>query len=67
MTIQIVGLVVLGGGYLLAGLLPSCLRGFTARLSAGPALSYLACYGGGVILATCFTHMMPEVGEITQL
>ena len=24
-------------------------------------LSCLACYGGGVILATCFTHMMPEV------
>ena len=31
------------------------------RLSSGPVLSCLACYGGGVILATCFTHMMPEV------
>ena len=37
------------------------LSGQTARLRSGPALSYLACYGGGVILATCFTHMMPEV------
>ena len=66
-AVQIAGLVVLGGFSLLAGLLPVCLRGLTARLSSGPGLSYLACYGGGVILATCFTHMMPEVGEITQL
>ena len=66
-AVQIAGLVVLGGGSLLAGLLPSCLRGLTARLSSGPGLSYLACYGGGVILATCFTHMMPEVAEITPV
>ena len=61
LTVQVAGLVMLGGGSLLAGLLPLCLRGVTARLSSGPGLSYLACYGGGVILATCFTHMMPEV------
>ena len=59
--------MVLGGGSLLAGLLPSCLRGFTARLSSGPGLSYLACYGGGVILATCFTHMMPEVSTLESV
>ena len=29
--------------------------------TTGSWLSCLACYGGGVILATCFTHMMPEV------
>ena len=38
----------------------------TARLSSGAALSYLACYGGGVILATCFTHMMPEVDRFLE-
>ena len=38
----------------------------TARLSSGAALSYLACYGGGVILATCFTHMMPETDRFLE-
>ena len=38
-----------------------CLRRKTERFSNGPGMSCLACYGGGVILATCFTHMMPEV------
>jgi len=59
--LQISGLAVLGGGSMLAGLLPVCLQTKTAKLSSGPVLSCLACYGGGVILATCFTHMMPEV------
>ena len=63
-SLQISGLAVLGGGSMLAGLLPVCLQKKTARLSSGPVLSCLACYGGGVILATCFTHMMPEVNNV---
>ena len=47
--------------YICIGLLPMCLRRKTERFSNGPGMSCLACYGGGVILATCFTHMMPEV------
>merc|ERR1719391_828895 len=29
-------------------------------------LSALTCFGGGVILATCFTHMLPEVNLFLQ-
>lgn len=61
LIIQICGLAVLGCGSIIAGLLPMCLRRKTERFSNGPGMSCLACYGGGVILATCFTHMMPEV------
>ena len=43
---------------MLSGLVPICLKGKAEKLSTGSVLSCLACYGGGVILATCFTHMM---------
>ena len=30
------------------------------------AISCLSCFGGGVILATCLTHMLPEVNEMVE-
>eukprot|EP00090_Calanus_glacialis_P008016 TRINITY_DN16378_c0_g1_i1.p1 TRINITY_DN16378_c0_g1~~TRINITY_DN16378_c0_g1_i1.p1 ORF type:complete len:327 (-),score=65.67 TRINITY_DN16378_c0_g1_i1:190-1170(-) len=66
LIIQVIGLIVLGGGSLLSGLVPICLKGKGQKLSTGSVLSCLACYGGGVILATCFTHMMPEVHKFLK-
>lgn len=30
-------------------------------------ISALSCFGGGVILTTCFTHMLPEVNLFLNL
>ncbi len=54
---------LLGLVSLLCGVAPLFLRG---RLSRGGratdlVISALACFGGGVVLTTCVTHMLPEV------
>ena len=64
LVVQVAGLAVLGCGSLLAGLLPLCLARRTANLAR--PLSCLACYGGGVILATAFTHLLPEVHRFLE-
>ena len=51
---------------MLLGILPVFLRKFcNVGQSDSPKsklfLSGLSCFGGGVILTTCFTHMLPEV------
>ena len=29
-------------------------------------LAALNCFGAGVILTTCFTHMLPDTGEVIE-
>jgi len=58
---------LLGGVSLLVGLLPLVFKRFcgfgsgVASRRSQLLISALTCFGGGVILTTCFTHMLPEV------
>ena len=38
----------------------------TKNSKAQYALTALNCFGAGVILTTCFTHMIPEVNEMLE-
>ena len=76
LTVKILSMVLLGGISLLLGLLPllfkRCIGNSTSSAKRGKkskwevAISCLSCFGGGVILATCLTHMLPEVNEMVE-
>lgn len=67
-------MVLLGGVSLLVGLFPLLLKrccniGANAGVKKSKSqifISCLACFGGGVILTTCLTHMLPEVNYFLQ-
>jgi len=69
---KIVSMFLLGGISLFLGLLPLLLKkcnliGQSTSSRRGKfAVSALSCFGGGVILATCFTHMLPEVNTFMK-
>ena len=72
-TAKIIAMVVLGLGAFILGILPlrllSCLKWDSEgpkTLAGNLILSGLLCFGGGVLLATCFTHMLPEVNEVFE-
>ena len=67
--------MLLGGIAMLLGMLPILLRRFCQigtkhsnnnNPKSGLFLSALSCFGGGVILTTCFTHMLPEVSVFLE-
>ena len=65
-------MVALGGISLLLGMLPVLLKrccniGQSATPKGQLLISALSCFGGGVILTTCFTHMLPEVNLFLAL
>ena len=61
LTAKILSMTLLGSISMLLGMLPLLLRKF-CNLDRGQVfISALSCFGGGVILTTCFTHMLPEV------
>lgn len=65
-TAKIISLCLMGLITLVLGLLPiqlsKCVDWKNSRKGRF-AVSALSCFGGGVILTTCITHMMPEVKE----
>lgn len=66
LTSKIASMLLLGGISMLVGLFPILLKrccGIGGQSSDRGKffLSALSCFGGGVILTTCFTHMLPEV------
>ena len=69
---KIVSMLLLGGISLFLGLLPLLLKkcnviGQSTSSRRGKfVVSALSCFGGGVILATCFTHMLPEVNTFMK-
>lgn len=65
LTIKIIALTLLGVFSLFFGLLPLRLRKVLAKGSKrrDRVVSCLLCFGGGVLLATVFTHMLPETRE----
>ena len=73
LTAKIVAMIVLGAGSMLSGLAPMALKccclassAKNRRKSAYTLLSALSCFGGGVILATSLTHMLPEVNHMLK-
>jgi zinc transporter 1/2/3 len=56
-------MVLLGVVSLVVGFVPLLARSYSSVDSPRKrtALSVLLCFGGGVLLATCFVHMLPEV------
>ena len=69
---KILTMTLLGGIAIIVGILPIFLRKF-CNIGSGNSpkgqlfLSALSCFGGGVILTTCFTHMLPEVNYFLDL
>ena len=67
LTAKIIAMLSLGGISLFLGLVPVILKRFkvigqnSTSKNGKVVLAALSCFGGGVILATCFTHMLPEV------
>ncbi|XP_044746785.1 zinc transporter ZIP1 [Coccinella septempunctata] len=55
---KILASVILGLGSVIFGFLPLCLT--NSRNQNSLFLSCLLCYGGGVLLSTSLTHMLPE-------
>ncbi|XP_059097694.1 zinc transporter ZIP1-like isoform X2 [Tigriopus californicus] len=69
-TAKIIALFLLGGGSVVLGFIPIKLRrqlGWTEQTSQNRKklilTSIALCFGGGVLLATCFIHMLPEVRD----
>nr|XP_045620593.1 zinc transporter ZIP3-like isoform X2 [Procambarus clarkii] len=65
LTTKIIALTLMGALSLVFGLLPLRLRKCLAQGSRRRerTVSCLLCFGGGVLLATVFTHMLPETRE----
>jgi hypothetical protein len=73
---KIVSMCILGGVSLFLGLLPIKLVDHLKSSDKNAKsksnnrtqlfLTALNCFGAGVILTTCFTHMLPEVNEFVQ-
>lgn len=65
LTVKIIALTLLGVFSLFFGLLPLRLRKALAKGTKRREriVSCLLCFGGGVLLATVFTHMLPETRE----
>ena len=73
---KIASMCILGGLSLVAGLIPIKIVkkfGLTNLDKQGQsdkaqyALTALSCFGAGVILTTCFTHVLPEVNEMLKM
>ena len=72
---KIGSMFILGGFSLFFGLIPikivekfglSSLDKKSKNSKTQLALTALNCFGAGVILTTCFTHMLPEVNEMLE-
>lgn len=71
LTAKVVSMCVLGGVSLIVGILPIKLSHYFDWKSerskkSNFLLSALSCFGAGVILTTCLTHMLPEVNEFLE-
>ena len=70
---KVIAMALLGGISLLLGFLPLKLGSLIETTDSGGGrrhfwkrtiTSVLLCYGGGVLLATSFVHMLPEVRQV---
>ncbi|XP_052742359.1 zinc transporter ZIP1 [Bicyclus anynana] len=61
-TAKVVSIVVLGLGSFISGMAPACISQ-SARQRHPLLISCLLCFGGGVLLSTSLTHMLPEARE----
>ncbi|XP_064474469.1 zinc transporter ZIP1-like [Ornithodoros turicata] len=64
LSAQVIAPLLLLFGTFTLGTIPICLVRLLQRSSIGPrVLSFLICLGGGVLFATSFLHLLPEVRE----
>jgi len=70
LSVKLIVLVLMGVGRIFCGMLPLAIVKIIKRRWSKTAdrrlkkcISILVFFGGGVMLATCFLHMMPEVQE----
>eukprot|EP00095_Tigriopus_kingsejongensis_P004214 maker-scaffold1792_size27886-snap-gene-0.4 protein:Tk04214 transcript:maker-scaffold1792_size27886-snap-gene-0.4-mRNA-1 annotation:"zinc transporter zip1" len=72
LAVKIITMALLGGVSLLLGLVPMAFRSCMNKRPDGKSskmdlfISAFSCFGGGVILTTCLTHMLPEVNLFLQ-
>ena len=70
LTVKVAALSLLGILRLIAGLSPLMFSGTLkswGRRRVDVATSLALCFGGGVLLASCMLHMIPEVRESMML
>ena len=73
---KVVSIFLLGSISLLVGLLPLVLQWYCGFSTGGRdqiagkknkfMMSAINCFGGGVILTTCFIYMLPEVNQLLE-
>lgn len=61
-TAKVISIIALGLGSFVAGMAPACIS-HSARQRHPLLISCLLCFGGGVLLSTALTHMLPEARE----
>ncbi|XP_045775901.1 zinc transporter ZIP1 [Maniola jurtina] len=61
-TAKVISIIALGLGSFVTGMAPACIS-HSARQRHPLFISCLLCFGGGVLLATSLTHMLPEARE----
>ncbi|CAH2269410.1 zinc transporter ZIP3 [Pararge aegeria] len=61
-TAKVISIVALGLGSFITGMAPACISQ-SSRERHPLLISCLLCFGGGVLLSTSLTHMLPEARE----
>jgi zinc transporter 1/2/3 len=59
---KVVTMLTLGLGSMIIGLLPAAFTNYNLRRSP-LLLTFLLCFGAGILMATSLVHMLPEVSE----
>lgn len=59
---KIVTMITIGFGSLIIGLLPAAFTNYNLRRNP-LLLTFLLCFGAGILLATSLVHMLPEVSH----
>ena len=57
---KIITMITLGSGSMIVGLIPAAFTQYNLRRNP-ILLTFLLCFGAGVLMATSLVHMLPEV------
>jgi zinc transporter 1/2/3 len=60
---KIIAMLTLGFGSLIVGMIPAAFANFSLRNNK-LLLTFLLCFGAGILLATSLVHILPEVSKI---
>ncbi|XP_076287507.1 zinc/iron regulated transporter-related protein 88E [Lasioglossum baleicum] len=62
--VKLASMIAIGVGSFVVGVAPVCFVSRVRELQQRLLLSCTLCFGGGVLLATCILHMLPESREL---